>query len=96
MFSKNKIFGNLVGLGFLLGVSSGVAVAQMPVEMPTSSAEHTTRFRRIEQPLGLKVGVTIGGVAVIGLELWWFLFSKTKAAQAEAHQRPEPESFNRS
>ncbi len=86
MFSKNKIFGNLAGWGFLLSVNSGVAVAQMPVEMPTSSSEHTTQFRRIEQPLGLKVGVTIGGVALIGLELWWFLFSKTKAAQAEANQ----------
>lgn len=85
MFSKKTIFGNLVGLGFFLGVSSGVAVAQMPVEMPASS-QPTTQFRRIEQPLGLKVGVTLGGLAFIGLELWWFLFSKTKAAQAEASQ----------
>ena len=78
MLSKQKIFGSLVGLGFLLGVSSGVAVAQMPVEMPTHSSEHTTQFRRIEQPLGLKAGVTLGGLALIGLELWWFLFSKSK------------------
>ncbi len=33
----------------------------------------------IDQPLGLKVGVTIGGIALIGLELWWFLFSKSSA-----------------
>lgn len=83
MLSKKTILGNFVGLGFLLGFSSGVAVAQMPHEMPASSSESTTQFRRIEQPLGLKVGVTVGGTALIGLELWWFLFSKTKAQQAE-------------
>lgn len=84
MLRQKKILGNLIGLGFLLA-SSGVAVAQMPHEMPADS-EETTQFRRIEQPLGLKAGVTIGGIALIGLELWWFLFSKTKAQQAEASQ----------
>jgi plastocyanin domain-containing protein len=83
MLSKKTILGNFVGLGFLLGFSSGVALAQMPHEMPASSSEPTTQFRRIEQPLELKAGVTIGGIALIGLELWWFLFSKTKAPQAE-------------
>lgn len=82
---SQKIWGNLVGLGFLLGISSGVAVAQMPHEMP-AAAESTTQFRRIDQPLGLKAGVTVGGIALIGLELWWFLFSKTKAQQAKASQ----------
>ena len=81
MFSKRGILGNLVGLAFLLSMT-GVAVAQMPVEMPTSSAP-ASQFRRIEQPLSLKAGVTIGGIVLIGLELWWFLFSKTKAQQAE-------------
>lgn len=84
MFSRKKIVGNFVGLGFLLSISSGVAVAQMPVEMATSA--HNGQFRRIEQPLVLRVGVTIGGIALIGLELWWFLFSKTKAQQAETQQ----------
>lgn len=86
MFNKKTIFGSLVELGFLLLLSSGVAVAQMPHEMPLSKSEQTTGFRRIEQPLGLKVGVTVSGLALIGLELWWFLFSKTKAAQALASQ----------
>ena len=79
MFSKSKILGSLAGLGFLLLLTSGVAIAQMPpVEMPLSSSEENVRFRCIEQPLGLKVGVTVGGIALIGLELWWFLWSKTK------------------
>ena len=72
MFS-NKILASLA-VGLLLGTASGVALAQMPVE----SSEHISQFHRIEQPLGLKVGVTFGGLALIGLELWWFLFSKKK------------------
>ncbi|HAA31985.1 MAG TPA: hypothetical protein DDW76_04120 [Cyanobacteria bacterium UBA11369] len=82
MFSNKKLLGSLVGLGFLLGTTSGVAVAQMPAE----HSEQTGEFRRIEQPLGLKVGVTLGGLALLGLELWWFLFSKTKAQQADFRQ----------
>lgn len=81
---RQKILVNLTSLGFLLA-SSGVAVAQMPHQMPATAAENT-QFRRIEQPLWLKTGVTFGGMALIGLELWWFLFSKTKAQQAEASQ----------
>jgi plastocyanin domain-containing protein len=41
-------------------------------EMPVHS-EQSSQFRQIEQPLGLKVGVAIAGLALIGLELWWFL-----------------------
>lgn len=84
MLRKRTILGNLIGLGFWLS-GTGIAVAQMPVEMPASS-EPTTQFRRIEQPLGLKAGVTIGGIALIGLELWWFLWSKTKSQQAQTNQ----------
>jgi plastocyanin domain-containing protein len=36
--------------------------------------------------LGLEVGVTVGGIALIGLELWWFLFSKTQSQQAKASE----------
>ncbi|PMB09847.1 hypothetical protein CEN49_05620 [Fischerella thermalis CCMEE 5273] len=87
MFSKKTIFGHLIALGFLLGVTSGVTRAQMPPgEMPLSETEQTTQFRRIEQPLGVKVGVTVGGIALIGLELWWFIWSKTKFQQAETNQ----------
>lgn len=86
MFSKKTIVRNFIGLGFLLGVTSSVAVAQMPMEMPASSSNQTTQFRRIEQPLWLKAAVTLGGLGLIGLELWWFRFSKTKAQKAESNQ----------
>jgi len=82
MFNKSKIFGGIAGLGFLFGIASSVATA----EMPTHSSEQTSQFRRIEQPIALKVGVTLGGLGLIGLELWWFLFSKNKAAKANLGQ----------
>lgn len=78
MFNKKSIVGAFVSLGFLLSVGSGVATAQMP--------EQTNRFRRIEQPIGLKAVVTLGGLGLIGAELWWFVFSKTRSQKAEAHQ----------
>lgn len=34
------------------------------------------KFSKIEQPLGLKVGITLAGIGLIGLELWWFMFSE--------------------
>lgn len=91
MESKQKILGSFAGIGFfLLSIAPGTAIAQMPGE----SSEQTNKFRRIEQPLGLKVGVTLGGIALIGLELWWFLLSKTKAQQAEARQGVQELTIN--
>lgn len=52
-------------MGLLLSVTSEVAVAHSP--------ELTNQFRRIDQPLSLKISITTGGLALIGLELWWFL-----------------------
>ena len=78
MFSKKAIFGSLLGLGFLLGIATN-AVA----EMPTPSLEQTNQFHRIEQPLELKLGVTLGGMALIGLELWWFLFRKSQGNRCD-------------
>ena len=72
MFSKKMLWGSLTALVLLTG-TSGVALA----EMPAHSSEQTNQFRRIEQPLGLKVGVAIAGLALIGLELWWFLLYKS-------------------
>ncbi|MFN6456045.1 MAG: cupredoxin domain-containing protein [Nostoc sp. EfeVER01] len=82
MFNKSKILGSIAGLGILFGTASSVATAQMPAH----SSEQTGQFRRIEQPLPLKVGVTLGGLGLIGLELWWFLFSKNKATKANSEQ----------
>ena len=65
-----KFWSSIISLGLLLGMM-GVQAAEI-------QATVENQFRRIEQPLSLKIGVTIGGLALISLELWWFLFSKTK------------------
>ncbi len=78
IFGKNQIWSSLISLGLLLGVAQ-IAAA----EMPETESESTSQFRRLEQPLPLKVGVTLGGLALIGVELWWFLFSKSKAQSAQ-------------
>lgn len=90
MVKKTAIIGSITGVGLLLGMASGVAVAQMPhdtTERHPSNTEQTEQFRRIEQPLGNKVAVTLGGLGLIGLELWWFLSSKPKSRQATTQGR---------
>ena len=72
MFSKKMLWGSLIALVLLTG-TSGVALAEMPAHSP----EQNSQFHRIEQPLGLKVGVAIAGLALTGLEFWWFLLYKS-------------------
>ncbi len=78
MLNKKYIIGTLASLSFLMSATSSLASTQMP--------EQTNQFRKIEQPIGLKIGVTLGGLALIGAELWWFAFSKTKSQQAELNK----------
>lgn len=73
---KKSILINFLSTILLLGTIE-IAVAQQP-ETPTGD-----RFQSIEQPLPLKIGVTLGGIALIGLELWWFLGRKTQARSAK-------------
>ena len=80
MFNKKHIYSTVISLGLLLGTSQ-ITVAQTPETKPESPSQ----FQSIEQPLPLKIGVTLGGLALIGVEMWWFLFSKTKAQQAQTH-----------
>ncbi len=84
MLNKTAL-GTLAGFGFLLGAISGTIASEMPGAMSGHSMEMTESegFQRIEQPLGSKIAVTLGGAGLIGLELWWFLFSKPKARQAQ-------------
>ncbi|HEY9637224.1 MAG TPA: cupredoxin domain-containing protein [Coleofasciculaceae cyanobacterium] len=79
MLKKATFFGTLAGFGFLLGAISGAIAAEPHNEHSTAQS---TQFQRIEQPLGNKVAVTLGGLGLIGLELWWFLLSKPKSRQA--------------
>ena len=47
-----------------------------------SHSEPAEQFRQIQQPVPVKIAVTAAGLGLIGLELWWFMFSKPKAKQA--------------
>ena len=80
--NQRMIWGTLTGLViFMFMASSGQAVT-----MPSEHSHSTTQFRRIEQPLGLKAIVTLGGLGLVGLELWWFLFSQPTTKKAEPDQ----------
>ena len=83
MFKQSAMIGSLTAFGILLGVASGGAFAQTPHnEHHTEQTEQTGEFQRIDQPLWVKGAVTVGGLGLIGLELWWFLLSKPKLRKA--------------
>ena len=72
---RKRVAGSLLSISMLLGT--------VPTARAQTSEAGTSEFRRIEQPLGLKAGVAAAGAGLIGLELWWFLLSKTKAQAAQ-------------
>jgi plastocyanin domain-containing protein len=76
MLKKVTFWSALVGFGFLLGAISGVMAAE------TKAPQMTTQFQPIAQPIENKVAMTLGGLGLIGAELWWFLLSKFKSRQA--------------
>jgi plastocyanin domain-containing protein len=66
-------------LGFANGLAistSAMASSAMPHSPPNLS------FRPIEQPWPVKVGVVMGGLTIVGAELWWFLGRKQQKQQA--------------
>jgi plastocyanin domain-containing protein len=84
MKNKTAFIGSIASLGILLGIVSGEAGAQTHYETHSSATANTNRFQRIEQPLASKIAVTLGGLGLIGLQLWWFLLSKPKPEKAVA------------
>ena len=79
---KAVMLGLIAGLA--IGLTAHKAEAQMSPQMNEQPVEQTGQFRKIDQPLSHKLAVTIGGLGLIGLELWWFLLSKPKSRQATA------------
>ena len=51
------------------------ACTRTKMELPASAEKQTSQFQKIEQPIGLKLAVALGGLGLIGAELWWFMFS---------------------
>ncbi|MBE9228812.1 cupredoxin domain-containing protein [Phormidium sp. LEGE 05292] len=84
MLNKTKIIGGIASLGIVLGMGTGEAIAQTTHETHPTSTTQTNQFRPIEQPLSNKVLVTLAGLGLIGLELWWFLLSKPQSKKATA------------
>ena len=60
MKMRTCLLGGLFGLG-LVGAMVPMAVARVE------------GFQAIEQPFGVRLGVTFVGLGLIGLEFWWFL-----------------------
>jgi plastocyanin domain-containing protein len=80
MLRKASFVGALVGV--ILGFSAGEVLAQSEHENHSAATVQNNQFKRIEQPLGNKVAVTLGGLGILGLQLWWFLLSKPKLQKA--------------
>jgi plastocyanin domain-containing protein len=83
------LLGNLLGLAILLSSPTAIARASpaatttvgqysMPHAAEKIISGQTSQFRPIAQPLALKIGVVAGGLMLIGLELWWFLYNSKK------------------
>jgi plastocyanin domain-containing protein len=68
------------------GIITALAIAFVPqgaIAESQPSQSQSSQFDRLEQPLPVKITVTAIGIALIGLELWWFLFSKSQATTAK-------------
>jgi plastocyanin domain-containing protein len=102
MLRKGMVYGTVARAVLLLAVIAGglamaasTTVSAIETEMgdmtPTGQPH---QFQRIEQPLSNKIAVTLVGVGLIGLELWWFLFSKPKARSVSSTTSPESNYSN--
>ena len=74
MRHRSTLFSSFIGLLLVLGLAIGT-----PAQMSSHNSTPTADFQQIEQPLWLKTLVTGGGLGLIGLELWWFVFSQSRA-----------------
>ena len=90
-----------LGFLLALTPNIALAQKDIKVKMPASAGERTSeqypalkrrglrslrQFQKIEQPLSLKLAVALGGLGLIGAELWWFMFSRTKSQKAQVKQ----------
>jgi len=67
----------LLTVGLALGTPHPLQAES--IESHAMPTEQTERFQPMDQPPLVKGVVTVVGLALIGLELWWFLFSRSKA-----------------
>lgn len=80
---KTIFISTIASLGLMWGTATFAQIPHKPQH--TGELPHpSTEFQAIEQPLHNKLLVTLAGLGLIGLELWWFLLSKPKSRQATA------------
>ncbi|MBK1986904.1 hypothetical protein A0J48_004990 [Sphaerospermopsis aphanizomenoides BCCUSP55] len=79
--NKKIIFSSLTTYGIMLSLATATAIAN-PNHETSTQKQQTAKLPTIEQTLSTKTAVTAGGLALIGLELWWFLISKPKSKQS--------------
>lgn len=81
MRKQSTLLAGVAAFSMIFGGMAGEAIAQMAHD-DMEPVEQTGEFQRVEQPLWVKGAVTAGGLGLVGLELWWFLFSKPKSRRA--------------
>ncbi len=67
----------------LAAILVGTIISIFPMDesdLPHSPTDKS--FRKIEQPFPIKIGVVLGGLSLVGAELWWFLGRKQQQQQA--------------
>ncbi|MCC5634961.1 hypothetical protein LC593_03660 [Nostoc sp. CHAB 5844] len=92
MWNSKTIISSIASCGLILSLAGGVAMfndkpLRVYAQIPNPKESQTTQFRRIEQPLSMKGAVTAVGLALIGLEIWWFLLSKPKSQSDQVHRK---------
>jgi plastocyanin domain-containing protein len=70
-----KLTGILISIGLSVGIVSSMSAQEMK--------HNSAKFQPIEQPITLRVAIALGGLSLIGVQLWWFLGSKPKSQKAE-------------
>ncbi|OUC14168.1 MAG: hypothetical protein B0A82_13690 [Alkalinema sp. CACIAM 70d] len=62
-------------MGLILALTIGVPTLAQDIHSPMANPAAKPEFQAIEQPFSHRAIVTIGGLTLIGMELWWFLGS---------------------
>jgi plastocyanin domain-containing protein len=81
---KTLIFWRILAqLSILLSVMSGAIAA----DRTQDKIRHASpQVQQIDQPISHKIAVTLGGLGLIGAELWWFLRRKPTSQTARTDQ----------
>jgi plastocyanin domain-containing protein len=75
-----RLLATVFGVGLVVGLAGNASLAI------ATRSNQPSPFRRIEQPLSVKIAVTLGGLALAGAEIWWFQFSRTRSRRATTQQ----------